>query len=65
MDKYYGDGSKTDGVGWDQFKEVIVDDMIGALHKHTREMGLKGLYMIDDYKEELAVRIKQTLREIQ
>ena len=58
MDKYCGSSSKTESVSWEEFQEVIVNDMIGALHKHTAEMGLKGLYMIDDYKEELAERIK-------
>ena len=58
MEKYCGSSSKTESVSWEEFQEVIVNDMIGALHKHTREMGLVGLYLIDDYKEELAERIK-------
>ena len=57
MEKYCGSSSKTESVTWEEFQEVIVNDMIGALHKHTTEMGLKGLYMIDDYKDEL-VEIK-------
>ena len=64
MDKYCGSSSKTESVSWKEFQEVIVNDMIGALHR-APEMGLKGLYLIDDYKEELAEKIKQELREIQ
>jgi len=66
MDKYCGERKKDNpSVTWDEFEELIVDDMIGVLHKHTSEMGLKGLYMINDYKEELATKIKAALREIE